>query len=111
MQDATDFEAPSQEDVRADLLGLFRGAIRMTLESMLEEEIRAMVGGARWAWLGRKDHRNGSYLRGLLTSMGQVEVAVPRSRTSGSAGAEVLCRYKRRAEEIDAAITEDRPSV
>ncbi len=106
MQDATDFEAPSQVDVRSDVLALFRGAIRMTLEAVLEEEIREMVGAARWARLGRKDHRNGSYLRGLLTSMGHLDVAFPRSRSSGSAGAEVLGRYKRCAEELDAAITE-----
>jgi putative transposase len=60
MQDATDFEAPAQVDVRSDVLALFRGAIRMTLESVLEEEIREMVGAARWARLGRKDHRNGT---------------------------------------------------
>jgi putative transposase len=106
MPEATDFEGPSQEDVRADVLALFRGAIRMTLETLLEEEVRELVGAARWARLGRKDHRNGSYLRGLLTSMGQLEVAVPRSRASGSAGGELLGRYKRRAEEVDAAITE-----
>jgi transposase-like protein len=106
MPEATDFEGPSQEDVRADVLALLRGAIRMTLETLLEEELRLLVGAARWARLGRKDHRNGSYLRGLLTSMGHLEVAVPRSRASGAAGAGLLGRYKRRAEELDAAITE-----
>jgi putative transposase len=38
--------------------------------------------------------------------MGHLEVTVPRSRSSGSAGSELLGRYKRRAEEVDAAITE-----
>ena len=102
--DVTDFELPSQEDVRADLRSVFRGAIRMTLETLLEEEIREMVGGSRWARIGgRKDRRNGSYLRGLVTSMGYLAVAVPRSRESGSA-IDVLGRYKRRSPEIDEAI-------
>jgi transposase-like protein len=53
--------------------------------------------------MGRKDHRNGSYLRGLVTSMGHLDVEVPRSRKNGSAG-DVLGRYKRRMGEIDDAI-------
>lgn len=103
--DDTDFVAPSHEEVRADVRALFLGAIRMVLETLLEEEVRELVGAGRWQKaLGRKDSRNGTYLRGLLTSMGHLEVAVPRTRQSGSAG-EVLGRYKRRAAELDEAIT------
>lgn len=103
--DDTEFAAPSHEEVRTDVRGLFLGAIRMTLEMLLEEEIRGLVGAGRWQQVaGRKDQRNGSYLRGLLTSMGHLEVAVPRTRASGSAEA-VLGRYKRRSEELDEAIT------
>ncbi|WP_371746180.1 transposase [Myxococcus sp. CA040A] len=59
---------------------LFLGAIRMTLEMLLEEEIRGLVGAGRWQQVaGRKDQRNGSYLRGLLTSMGHLEVRPSRS--------------------------------
>lgn len=103
MSDVIEFEAVPQEDIRADLRSVFLGAIRMTLETFLEEEIRGLVGTYRWARMGRKDHRNGSYLRGLMTSMGHLDVAVPRSRASGSA-ADVLGRYKRRMPEIDEAI-------
>lgn len=106
MSKGTDFEAPSQEDLRADVLDLFRGAVRMTLEALLEEQMRELLGAPRWARIGRRDHRNGSYLRGLLTSMGHIEVKVPRSREAGAAGAGVLGRYRRRADELDAAITE-----
>ncbi|NTX36205.1 transposase [Myxococcus sp. CA033] len=75
--DDTDFAAPSHEEVRTDVRALFLGAIRMTLEMLLEEEIRGLVGAGRWQQVaGRKDQRNGSYLRGLLTSMGHLEVAV-----------------------------------
>jgi transposase-like protein len=103
VSDVTEFEAVPQEDIRADLRAVFMGAIRMTLETFLEEEIRGLVGTYRWSRLGRKDHRNGSYLRGLMTSMGHMDVAVPRTRASGSA-ADVLGRYQRRMPEIDEAI-------
>jgi transposase-like protein len=101
--DVIDFEAPTQDDVQFDLRSLFLGAIRASLETLLEEEIKRLVGGARWARMGRKDYRNGSYLRGLITSMGHLEVSVPRSRKSGSAGA-VIGRYQRRTDEVDEAI-------
>lgn len=103
MSDVIDFEQPTQDDVQFDLRGLFVAAIRTTLEMLLEEEMKRLVGGARWARMGRKDYRNGSYLRGLVTSMGHLEVAVPRSRKSGSAGA-ILGRYRRRTDEVDEAI-------
>jgi putative transposase len=103
VSDVTDFEVPTQDDVQCDLRSLFQAAIKASLESLLEEEIKRLVGGSRWARMGRKDYRNGSYLRGLLTSMGDLEVAVPRSRKSGSAGA-VLGRYQRRSDEVDEAI-------
>ena len=103
MKDVIEFEAPSQDEVAADLRSLFLGAIRTSLETLLEEEIKRLVGGSRWARMGRKDYRNGSYLRGLITSMGHLEVDVPRSRKSGSAGV-VLGRYQRRTDEVDDAI-------
>lgn len=103
MTDVSDFEAPTQDDVQFDLRSLFLGAIRASLETLLEEEIKRLVGGARWARMGRKDYRNGSYLRGLVTSMGHLEIDVPRTRKNGSAGA-ILGRYQRRTDEVDEAI-------
>lgn len=103
MKDVSDFEAPTQDEVQFDLRTLFQAAIRASLETMLEEEMKRLVGGSRWVRMGRKDYRNGSYLRSLMTSMGHLEVAVPRSRKSGSAGA-VLGRYQRRTDEVDEAI-------
>lgn len=103
--DVTEFEPPSHEEVRTDVRALFLAAIRTTLEMLLEEEVRELVGAGRWQKaLGRKDHRNGSYLRGLMTSMGHLEVSVPRTRESGGATG-VLGRYKRREGELDDAIT------
>src|SRR3954467_8683032 len=72
---------------------------------LLDEEIRTLVGAGRWQrMVGRKDVRNGSYLRRLVTSLGLVELEVPRAREGGSAG-DILGRYKRRTAEIDDAIT------
>ena len=60
-----------------------------------------MVGARRFERVGsRKDHRNGTYLRRLLTSLGQIDVMVPRSREGGSP-ADVMGRYRRRSEEVD----------
>ena len=105
MDDAADVVVPTQEELRADLQGLFRGAVRLVLESVLDQELREMIGARRYERMGsRADHRNGTYLRRLLTTMGMIEVTVPRSRRSGSP-VEVIGRYKRRAGELDDAIT------
>jgi putative transposase len=103
VSDVSEFEAPTQDDVQFDLRALFQSAIRASLETLLEEEIKRLVGGSRWARMGRKDYRNGSYLRGLMTSMGYLDVAVPRSRNNGSAAA-ILGKYQRRMDEVDDAI-------
>jgi transposase-like protein len=64
-----------------------------------------MVGARRFERAAQRvDHRNGTYLRWLMTSMGTVELTVPRSRAGGAAGAEVLGRYRRRTQDVDDAI-------
>lgn len=89
-----------------DLRALFRGAVKAALEIVLEEELRELIGAGRYARsAGRVDSRNGSYMRGLLTSLGHIDVRMPRSRELGSP-VEVLGRYARRAEEVDDAIVE-----
>jgi putative transposase len=105
MREVAELELPTQENVRTDLRSVFQGAIRVALELILEEEIREMVGARRFErQAARIDHRNGTYLRRLMTSMGTVELAVPRARAGGAAGAEVLGRYRRRTREVDDAI-------
>ena len=105
MIEDAEFAAIPQAVVQSDLLSIFQGAIKMTLESLLEEEVRKMVGAPRWARMAhRKDVRNGTYLRQLITSMGHVELEVPRTRESGSP-AGVLGRYQRRQDEINEMIT------
>jgi transposase-like protein len=95
---------PTSDETRLDLNDVVRGAIRMAMELVLEEEMKELVGAGKWKrTLARRATRNGSYLRELVTTFGSVELRVPRTRESGSAGA-VLGRYGRRSEEIDDAI-------
>jgi transposase-like protein len=106
MSDDADFSRPTQDQIRTDLRDVLRGAVRTALEVLLEEEIRALVGARPWQRLvSRRDQRNGTYLRQVMTSLGHVELAIPRSRENGAAGA-VLGRYQRRTDDIDAAIAE-----
>lgn len=104
MNDVADVEVPTQEAIRGDLRSMFQGAVKLALETVLEEVVRDMIGARRWQRLAsRKDVRNGTYLRSLLTTMGMIEVAVPRTRENGSAVG-VLGRYKRRSAELDDGI-------
>ena len=106
MQEIVEIGRATQDELRDDLRELFQGAIRLMLEMVLEEELKAMVGARRFERVGsRKDHRNGTYLRRLLTSLGQIEVAMPRSRDNGSP-ADVIGRYQRRSPELDEMMVE-----
>lgn len=106
MKEVVEFDRGTQEELSQDLRELFRGAIRVTLELVLEEELKAMIGARRFERVAhRMDHRNGTYLRRLLTSMGQIEVQVPRSRESGAA-TDTMGRYRRRSQELDDMIVE-----
>lgn len=104
MKDTAELKPVGQELIQTDMRELFRGAVNMVLETVLEEAVLELCGATKGARGPRKDVRNGRYLRGLLTSMGHVEVSVPRTRNSGSA-ADVLGRYKRRTDELDETIT------
>jgi putative transposase len=64
-----------------------------------------MVGAKKWERQAQRvDSRNGTYLRRLITTMGAVDLEVPRAREGGSAGGAVIGRYKRRTAEIDDAM-------
>ncbi len=96
--------ALTQENIQTDLRSVFRAAIHRTLTLMLETEIQQLVGATSGTRThGRRDVRNGSYPRQVLTSEGAIDLLVPRSREHGAAVA-TLGRYKRRVGQIDDAI-------
>lgn len=102
MNEVAELELPTQENFRTDLRALCQGAIRVALEIVLEEEMRALVGAKKWERQAQRvDSRNGTYLRRLITSMGGIDLKVPRSREGGSAGGAVFERYRRRSAEVD----------
>lgn len=99
------FEKITEEGVQTDLGEVFRGAVKVGLELVLEEVLREVVGAAKWSKAKtRIDSYNGGYLRGLLTSMGHIEIRMPRAR-KGGAPVDVIGAYQRRSKEVDDAIT------
>jgi transposase-like protein len=82
----------------------YRPLGRAALARLLEERMAFAVERRleRMAELGEADRRNGSYGRHLLTALGDIALAVPRTRRF-SAGA-VLRAYARREAEIDRMI-------
>lgn len=105
MKDVGEFSVVAQEEIRQDLRAMLRGAIRAGLEVVLAAELERVVGADWYARVtGRRDRRNGAYVRRLLTSLGAVELTVPRTRGSGSVNA-VVGRYRRRTAEVDALLT------
>lgn len=98
-------EAPiSQAEFQAYVREQMRAALRATLTTILEEELTAMIGAERYEQSERRrDHRNGSYQRALLTSVGPLEdLNVPRSRQGYRT--QLFERYQRRQAELDAAM-------
>jgi transposase-like protein len=84
------------EDYRAAagraLAALLEGRMAETIDRHLE----------RMAELGAADRRNGAYPRWLLTELGMIELAVPRTRTFSAL--KVVRAYDRRAKDVDRMI-------
>jgi transposase-like protein len=77
-----------------------RDAIGAILRGQMEQAIDEHLD--RMASLDEADRRNGSYSRRLLTELGDIELAVPRTRRF--APVEVLRAYARRPEQVDRMI-------
>jgi len=105
VKDVGDFPMVAQEEIQQDLQAMLRGAIRAGLEVVLAAELERVVGADWYARVtGRRDRRNGAYVRRLLTGLGGIELTVPRTRGSGSVHA-VVGRYRRRTAEVDGLLT------
>ena len=79
---------------------LGREALAEIIEGRMEEAVDDWLDGLGCAAV--PDRRNGCYRRHLLTELGDIELAVPRTRRFSPAG--VLKAYARRSAEIDRAI-------
>lgn len=69
---------PEPEQGQVDFHQLLREkmrlAIRMTLTTVLDEELAQVIGAGRFERnAARRDHRNGSYRRDLVTTAGLIE--------------------------------------
>jgi len=84
--------------------GDYRPAARQAIKEVLEGTMRAATSEhlEAMASAGVPDRRNGSYDRHVLTEIGDVTVAVARTRTYSAN--EVLVRYRRRSASVNQAI-------
>ena len=97
---------PSQAEFQDLLHERLRLAIWLTLTTILEEEVTHFIGALPYARTPtRCDQRNGTYARGLLTTVGQIE-ALPVPRTRKGFRTQLFERYHRRQKELDTAISE-----
>jgi transposase-like protein len=95
-----------QAEFQALLRDKMRTAIWLTLATILEEEVTAFIGAQPYERTSkRRDQRNGTYPRDLVTSVGPLE-ALPVPRTRKGFRTQVFDRYQRRQAHLDTAIGE-----
>jgi transposase-like protein len=82
----------------------YRASARHALAELLERRMAETIDRhlERIAAAGRADRRNGCYMRCLLTELGDIELAVPCTRTFSAL--KVVRAYARRAREVDRMI-------
>lgn len=100
----TQINTENQETLRDLLQAKLKLAIQYTLIQALEEEVGTYLRAAPYERTqNRRDYRNGTYSRGLGTSMGEIEdLPVPRTRKGFQS--QLFDRYRRRQAELDESI-------
>ena len=83
-----------------DLNAAMRDAVSRVLRDRMDRDIDRYL--SELASRDAEDRRNGSYARHVLTGLGDIAVAVPRTRTYSAKG--VLGAYARRAPDVDRSI-------
>jgi len=91
---------------------VMRERIRVTIESIVAEELESALGAAPSERVGpvRAGYRHGKRLRRLTTSLGATTIAMPRARIENDDGrrrewrSQMIPRYQRRTERVDEAI-------
>ena len=81
--------------------GEYRDAARSTVARVLKDQMEEQIAGhLSWAYQkGIPDRRNGSYIRHVLTELGNTVLTIPRTRCFSPRG--ILAAYARRTREID----------
>lgn len=98
--------ALTQETFQELLQEKLRSAVRLTLATVLEEEVEAYLQAGRYERTPqRQDQRNGYYSRSLGTGVGPIE-RLPVPRTRKGYRTQLFKRYQRRQQELDRAICE-----
>jgi len=87
-------------DWGADLSRAARDAVAEIIEKRMDVAIDCYL--ERTAARGEEDRRNGHYDRHLLTSLGDLELNVPRTRKITASA--IIGAYRRRAPEVDRAV-------
>jgi len=83
-----------------------RGIVERTVQAILEEEMTAHLGAARYERGGdRTGYRNGHKPRTLTTRVGTLELRVPQDR-DGTFSTEVFARYQRSEQALVATLME-----
>lgn len=98
---------PDQHAFHEHLRALTRNAVRVVIEEVMREELKAFLGAA-WgeSTPQRKGYRNGTYTRDLATSSGPIEdLHVPRDR-EGNFHTQVFDRYSRYEPQVAEGLTQ-----
>ncbi len=83
-----------------------RGIVERALQAILEEEMTAHLGAARYErGEGRRGYRNGAKPRTLTTRVGTIELRVPQDR-EGTFSTELFARYQRSEQALVATLME-----
>lgn len=103
-QQNTQARVGSQTEFHELLREKLREAVRFTLIQVLEAEVAVHIGAASYErTTKRRDYRNGSYERNLVTGVGQIN-ALPVPRTRNGFKTQVFEHYRRRQADLDEAI-------
>lgn len=103
-QQNTQANVGSQTEFHELLREKLREAVRFTLIQVLEAEVAVHIGAASYErTTKRRDYRNGSYERNLVTGVGEIK-ALPVPRTRHGFRTQVFEHYRRRQADLDEAI-------
>ncbi|MFO0665855.1 MAG: transposase [Polyangiaceae bacterium] len=105
MKQVASFPRVAQEARDSDLQSLFRGAIRLVLESVLDQEVRELVGARRYERSREPQRRAQRDVPASTSDLDGGSGSAGRGLKVDSPIEGVVDRYARRTEELDDTIT------